>query len=379
MKEWIRSFDLFIIIPTGFLLIFSYLFLSSYNTELASIHLRSIVLGIIAYITVSLLPLQNFRRFAASGFVLFVMVLISLLFLGDTRGGATRWLSIGGVGFQPSEFVKIAYVIFIAHLFDSFDRFSWRQFIMSFLSTAVVFVLVALQPDLDNALAFVFVFYLLLFFVVSRIKTFILFSLLCGVSLLAVLPVSWQFLHDYQRQRVLTFLQPSNDPLGSGYHSIQALITVGSGGLSGRGLGNGTQFRNSFLPEHTTDFAFASFAEEFGFTGSILIVAFYICIMLRFAFLAYNSDTRFSYYIYIAICAFIFIHVLTNIGMNLGILPVMGITLPFISFGGSSMISFFILFGIAQSFQSPKFLFSDSEEGNAAINKSLDSRKGLLG
>ena len=359
MRDWIQSIDLFVLIPTGFLLMFSYL--SSYNADLAGVHLRSIVLGVLVYFSMSFLQIFDNRNLITYFFAFFVIILILLLFIGDTRGGATRWLSFAGIGFQPSEFVKIVYILLIAYFFEKFENFGIREFLITLFSTFAVFVLVALQPDLDNALAFILVFYVLLFFAVASLKNFFIGSFIVLVIVSASVPFVWHLLHDYQKDRVIAFLQPASDPLGTGYHSIQSLITVGSGGSWGKGLGNGTQFRNNFLPEHATDFAFASFAEEFGFAGSVVVIVLYCAIMLRFVVLSMSAKYRFHYYVYIGICAFIFVHVLANIGMNLGLLPVMGITLPFISFGGSSMVSFFALFGVAQGFRSPQIFFVKSE------------------
>lgn len=357
MKAWLKSLDLFIIIPVGFLVLFSYLFLNSYNGELASAHLRSILIGSFFYLLASFLPFYHNKRLIYGLYLVFVVVLIALLFIGETRGGATRWLSIGSFGFQPSEFAKIVFIVFIAHAINSFSTYGVKEFVILFLCSFVMFLLVALQPDLDNAIAFIVVFLIIQLFVVKKTTYFLYGMLIAIICSMALLPVAWQLLHDYQRQRVITFLQPSQDPLGAGYHSLQALITVGSGGFYGKGLGNGTQFRNNFLPEHTTDFAFASFAEEFGFSGAMTILVLFSVILLRFTYLAYTSVDSFDFYIYLGISAFLLVHLIANVGMNLGVLPVMGIALPFVSFGGSSMISFCALFGIAQGLRSPNLFY----------------------
>jgi rod shape determining protein RodA len=284
--------------------------------------------------------------------ILFIFALSSLIllfFLGDTRSGATRWFSVGGFGFQPSEFVKIAFLLYFSYLFANRFEFTWRFYGYAAILTLLVFGSVALQPDLDNAVTFVVVFGMFFLYSMKSLRKVSLIALVVFFMFAAMMPVVWENLRGYQKERILTFLQPARDPLGAGYHASQALITVGSGQVWGRGLGNGTQFRNNFLPEHTTDFAFASFAEEFGFAGSTLIILLYLMILSRLIYRISHAQDRFYEFALFGVSIFLFMHAFTNIGMNLGLLPVMGITLPFFSFGGSSIISFFVLFGIVQS------------------------------
>lgn len=349
MMKWLFSLDYFVLIPVLFLCFLSYLFLSSYDPILSQLHLRSIIIGLVLFGLGSTFCFRNFGKYLLILFIFALSSLVLLFFLGDTRSGATRWFSIGGFGFQPSEFVKIAFLLYFSYLFANRFDFTWRFYGYVAVLTCLVFGSVALQPDLDNAVTFVVVFGLFLLYSMKSLRKVSLIGAIVICIFAAMMPVVWENLRGYQKERILTFLQPSRDPLGAGYHASQALITVGSGQVWGRGLGNGTQFRNNFLPEHTTDFAFASFAEEFGFAGSVLIVILYLMILSRLIYRMFHAQDRFYEYALFGVSIFLFMHAFTNIGMNLGLLPVMGITLPFFSFGGSSIISFFVLFGIVQS------------------------------
>jgi rod shape determining protein RodA len=266
------------------------------------------------------------------------------LFLGIESRGAVRWVEILGVRIQFSEVLKPFLIVAFASFLSQHDK-SFKSFLFTAGVILPIALLITVQPDLGNGLIYVGVAFLTLV-----IYGFPLLWFGVGfVCLLALTPILWQFLHEYQRRRIITFISPSHDPLGISYNAIQSVIAVGSGQLFGKGLGEGTQSSLRFLPEHHTDFIFATFSENFGFLGMVII---FLC----FGFLLYRIYTIFSqteedFSKIICICAFslILIQFFVNAGMNMGIVPIVGVTLPFVSYGGSSMLSNFILLGMVSS------------------------------
>lgn len=339
-----RFVDWFLFLPTLWLSFLSSVILFSYRTDVGMGHAVSITIGLAAFIAMYFFPVELFKRYYLLFSVVGVTLLVITLIFGDRRGGATRWISLGFFGFQPGEVVKVIYVFVLAYVFtikQQIQRYSY-----AFGLCCIYFLLVALQPDLDTALTFGVVFLLLFFYHVPFWRVFVPSIAVLLIVLAVITPLAWRyFLKDYQRERVMTFLQPSRDPLGSGYHAAQALISVGRGGFSGTGIGKGTQFRNNFLPEHTTDFAFASVAEELGFLGGVSIIGCLGILLWRLIWFAQRVGDLFVKGVCVCIAGLLTIHMVMNIGMNIGIMPVMGITLPFVSYGGSSLIAFFTLLG----------------------------------
>lgn len=339
--QWV---DWFLLLPALWLSFLSSMILFSYNTEIGTAHVISVAIGLVAFASMYFFPKALFRKYYLWLGLIGAVLLILTLILGDRRGGATRWISVGFLGFQPGEVVKVLYVFILAHIL-TVQRNTRRYFYALGLCVSY-FLLVAMQPDLDTALTFWIVFLLLYFYFVPFWRVFV--PSLLGLIILAVVvtPIAWQhFLKDYQRERVLTFLQPARDPLGSGYHATQALISVGRGGLLGTGIGKGTQFRNNFLPEHTTDFAFASVTEELGFLGGVSVLGCLGIMLWRLVWFSERVADPFVKGVCVGVTGLLGIHTVMNIGMNMGVMPVMGITLPFVSYGGSSLIAFFALLG----------------------------------
>ena len=283
-----------------------------------------------------------------------LMLLLAVLLMGEIGKGAQRWLDLGFVTFQPSEIMKLAVPMMIAWYFAEAPLPPNRKrLIVAGTLLLIPTLLVAKQPDLGTSLLIASsgIFVLLLAGLSWR------FISLCLFLLLSCTPIAWNYLlHDYQRQRVLTFINPENDPLGSGYHIIQSTIAIGSGGIYGKGWLNGTQSHLDFLPERSTDFIFAVLSEEFGFLGVITLLCLYTFIIARGLFIASQAQHTFGRLLAGSITLTFFVYVFVNIGMVSGILPVVGVPLPLISYGGTSVVTLLAGFGILMSIQTHRKL-----------------------
>ena len=276
---------------------------------------------------------------------LFIVLLLVTFFFGENIRGSQRWINVFFFNFQPSEFLKPFFVILLADLFAS-KASLLKKMCLSFVIFIVPFLLILRQPDLGNALIYAGVYVSVLFF--SGVSLF--FFAVVAIFIILFFPLFWNSLHSYQRERVISFLEPEDYSRNISYNLIQSIITVGSGAFFGRGLGYGTQSRFLFLPEFHTDFAYASLAEQFGFVGGSIVLIFFALLCYRLLLKARQlKNDRFKYLFTVGGCLYILISVFVNIGMNLGLLPVTGIALPFISYGGSSMISNMILVGLLLS------------------------------
>ena len=284
-----------------------------------------------------------------------VLLLCAVLVVGETAQGAQRWLRVGPFSFQPSEFVKLTVPLMVAWFISKGDLPPrlWRV-VLGGLFTLVPVVLVMRQPDLGTSLLIV------------ASGAFVLFLAGVGWRYIATLaalgaacvPLLWHFMHDYQRQRVLTLLDPQQDPLGAGYHIIQSTIAIGSGGIYGKGWFNGTQSQLDFLPERSTDFVFAVIGEEFGLLGALVLLAVYLFIVYRGLYIAARAKYMFGKLLAGALVLTFFIYVFVNIGMVSGILPVVGLPLPLVSYGGTSMVTLMAGFGIVMSVHTHRMLLS---------------------
>lgn len=273
-----------------------------------------------------------------------ILLLVTFIF-GEVTRGAVRWIQIGSFRLQSSEMVKPFLILFLASFFSDEQENNLKKIFQSFLFLILPVALIFFQPDLGSSLVMIFIW--LGMVLAKGIKAkWLIFG---GGSLAVFLPLAWHFLKDYQRQRIYTFLNPHADALGSGFNVIQSMIAVGSGRIFGRGLGRGTQSHLSFLPEEHTDFIFASMAEEIGFIGVLVLLTLFFFLLWRILSLAKNASDQFAYFICLGVFSLIFIQIFVNIGMNLGILPITGITLPLVSYGGSSLISTMICLGIVSS------------------------------
>lgn len=305
------------------------------------------VVGILVYFGISVIDYSFYKYYWKYIYGL-ILVLLTLTFvLGTVVFGSARWLDLGSFSFQPSEFAKVAVIISISAFVVSSSKVlgSPLQLLKLLVFIAPSVILVFLQPDLGTALIIMGIMLFILFFAgLSKIYY------LTGFIAAGILSTPiWSLLHDYQKERILVFLNPQLDVLGSGYNVIQSLIAVGSGGIFGRGFGRGTQSHLQFLPAYWTDFIFASFAEEWGYVGvSILIVLFFLLLCLLI-YVACSVNDVFGSLLVVGVFAVFFLQFTINVGMNIGIMPVTGIPLPLVSYGGSSLITSFILLGLVQS------------------------------
>lgn len=278
-------------------------------------------------------------------YVLAVVLLVATLVFGLESRGATRWIALGSFRLQFSELLKPFFVAALAGLFCATVRFRFTQFMVLVGWMAIPVFLIFRQPDLGSAAVYALTFLSMVF--VSGVP--LRYLLAFGVPVLVLAPSGWHFLAPYQRDRVMSFLRVGFDPLGKGYNAIQSLITVGSGMLLGRGLGRGTQAQLFFLPERHTDFVFASIAEEMGFLGAGILLAIYFLLLWRILHIGFLAKASLERSVCVGVGGLLLGQVFINVGMNLGILPVTGITLPLVSYGGSSVVATFIGLGMVAS------------------------------
>jgi rod shape determining protein RodA len=283
-----------------------------------------------------------------------VILLLMVFFAGDVGKGAQRWLKIG-VRFQPSEIMKLATPLMLAwYLSERPLPPGFRSLLISSALVLIPTIMIAMQPDLGTALLVGTAGFFVVFF--AGIRWRILIG--SGLALLAFIPILWRMMHDYQRQRVLTLLDPESDPLGAGYHIIQSKIAIGSGGLYGKGWLNGTQSQLDFLPERSTDFIFAVFAEEFGMMGAVVLLSLYAFIIWRGLYIADHAQDNFSRLLAGSLSMTFFVYLFVNVGMVSGILPVVGVPLPLVSYGGTSLVTLMAGFGMLMSINSDRKLLS---------------------
>ncbi len=304
--------------------------------------------GLALMLTAALVDLRDWFRMAYAAYVIGVVLLVGVEIAGVVGMGAKRWLDLGVVRVQPSEFVKIGVILVVARYFHSMpqERMSNPLFLVwPGLLVVVPAALVLVQPKLGSALLIGFTGLVMFFAAGVRLWKFgVLFA-----AVGAVVPVAWSFLHDYQKRRVLTFMNPESDPLGSGYHIIQSRIALGSGGIWGKGFAQGSQSQLQFLPEKQTDFIFAVLAEEFGLVGSLSLLAVYAVILMFLLAIAARARSTFARLLAIGVAAMFFANVFVNVAMVAGLLPVVGEPLPLLSLGGSAMIASLIAMGLAMS------------------------------
>lgn len=299
------------------------------------------------------IPPQQIERFAVPVYVLGVLMLIAVALFGDISHGARRWLNLGVTKIQPSELMKLAAPIMLAWYFSKREsNLRVLDFFIAAIILAIPVILIMKQPDLGTSL------------LVSGSGLFVIFLaglswrfIIGGIVLVGALsPVFWSMLHDYQRRRIEILIDPTQDPLGSGYHIIQSTIAIGSGGMTGKGWLNGTQTQLDFLPERTTDFIFAVFAEELGLVGNLLLLVLFIMIIYRGFVIANNAKSTYARLLAASVSMTFFTYCFVNMGMVSGILPVVGVPLPLISYGGTSMLTLCLGFGLLMSIQTHKNL-----------------------
>jgi rod shape determining protein RodA len=346
--------DIPLLIALFILLILSFMMLySSGNQEWGLIIRQSSRMGGSCVLMIFLAQLEprQFQRYSIPFYILGVCLLIAVLIIGDVGKGAQRWLNIG-FRFQPSEMLKISTPMMVAWYLAGHEiPQKWKHIVTVLAFIMFPTVLIVRQPDLGTSLLVASSGLSVLYF--AGLSWRYLFSAVVGLS--AFTPVYWHyFMRSYQKDRVNTFLNPESDPMGKGYHIIQSKIAIGSGGVSGKGWQENTQSQLDFLPESSTDFIFAVFAEEFGLLGCLGLLAVYLFIIARGLYIAVQAQGTYSRLLAGSLVCTFFIYVFVNIGMVIGILPVVGIPLPLISYGGTSMVTLFAGFGILMSIHTHK-------------------------
>ncbi|OXR49972.1 rod shape-determining protein RodA [Pusillimonas sp. T2] len=320
---------------------------------------RNFALAFFAMWVVALTPPRFLMRLTPLLYVFGVVLLLGVEFFGETSKGATRWLDLGIVRIQPSEMLKITVPMMLAWYFHRKEgKFGFLDFIVAGILLAIPFVLIVKQPDLGTALLVLMSGFFVMYFAGLSFKLLVPAGIALVVGLSALIyfehdicqpGLDWVVLHEYQKNRVCTLLDPSTDPLGKGFHTIQSMIAIGSGGVYGKGYMEGTQTHLDFIPERTTDFIFAVYAEEFGLYGGILMLVLYFLLIGRGLFISAWATTQFGRLLAGAMAMMFFVYVFVNIGMVTGILPVVGVPLPFMSYGGTALLTLGVASGLLMS------------------------------
>jgi len=315
-----------------------------------------LLMGLVLMITVAFIEYRFYSDFAYVVYIISIFFLLVVLGFGTVSSGAQRWIRVGFINLQPSELVKISFILALAKYFQrpvGREGYSLKHLAFPFFILVIPLILILKQPDLGTAIVLLLVFFSVLLFVKIRWSS-LLAIVLVGAS---VLPLVWRFLKEYQKKRIVTFFDPDSDPLGAGYHLIQSKIAVGSGGITGKGFMQGTQSKLGFLPEQQTDFIFSVLGEEWGLIGSLMIVLLYFFLILWGLRIAVQAKDRYGAIISFGVVAMLFWHILINIGMVLGLMPVVGIPLPLLSYGGSFLISTLIGIGLLLNVSMRRYLF----------------------
>lgn len=348
-SDWILFFSVLLLLSVGLLEIYS-IALSNESADLLNFKKQAffVVAGLLVLFIFSFIDYHFIKNMALYIYFGGILFLIIVLIFGATIRGTTGWLNIGIFGIQPVEFIKIVLIVFLARFFSSVSMKvkPLKNLLISGIGSFILIGLVFLQPDFGSG-SILLSIWLFTIVVVGINKKYLI---IIATILVLIFSSAWVFtFEDYQKQRIITFLQPSFDPLNQGYNISQAIIAVGSGGLTGRGVGFGSQSQLKFLPEAQNDFIFAVIAEELGFLGVGLLISLFVILIYRLLANLKKIDNDFGVFFILATVGLIFVEMFINIGMNIGLLPVVGISLPFVSYGGSSIIAHLALIGIAQN------------------------------
>lgn len=351
--EKLSRFSWSLFIPMCVVLIFSILVLFSAGGgswfPYAMPQLMKIFIGLAIFFAVSFSNIKTWIKSAYFIYAVALILIILVTFIGDVGMGAQRWLNLGIINIQPSEFIKIALVLALARYFawqNSVELSQFKNYIVPILLFIIPFIFIFLQPDLGTGIS-VGLITLGMFYIVGANKKWFLILFILGII---ISPAVWYgALHDYQRDRIITFINPDSDPRGAGYQINQAKIAFGSGGIIGKGYISGTQSQQSFLPEKQTDFIFTMMGEEFGFMGALLFISIYTFIVIMLFWASKTCRNRFGQLVCFGFMLNFFVYYFINISMVLGLMPTVGVPLPLMSFGGSSLISLLFGFGLCQN------------------------------
>ena len=351
--EKLSRFSWSLFIPMCVVLIFSIIVLFSAGGgswfPYAMSQIMKMIFGLVIFFIVAFSNIKTWIKSAYFIYAIALILIILVTFVGDVGMGAQRWLNLGFINIQPSEFIKIALVLALARYFawqNSVELSQFKNYIVPILLFVIPFIFIFLQPDLGTGIS-VGLITLGMFYIVGANKKWFLIAFILG---LIISPAVWYgALHDYQRDRVITFLNPDSDPRGAGYQINQAKIAFGSGGIIGKGYMSGTQSQQSFLPEKQTDFIFTMMGEEFGFMGAFLLISIYTFIVIMLFWASKTCRNRFGQLVCFGFMLNFFVYYFINISMVLGLMPTVGVPLPLMSFGGSSLISLLFGFGLCQN------------------------------
>jgi len=352
-QKLVQPIDPPLLAIAGALLLAAMIIIASASPERLTNQAISVVVALVVMRLIADLPPQRLMHYAPLVFAVGLLLLIAVALFGDISKGARRWLNLGVMRVQPSELMKIAMPMMLAWFFQQ------REAMLRLSDYAVAAVILLLptalivrQPDLGTAVLVLAAGGYVIFFAGLPWKIIVALA----ASAVAAAPLAWNVMHDYQRARILTLLDPEKDPLGKGFHIIQSTIAIGSGGILGKGWGQGTQAQLEFIPERHTDFIFAVVAEEFGMIGNLVLMTLYALLIGRGLMIAANAPTMFSRLLAGAVTMIFFTYAFVNMGMVSGILPVVGVPLPFISYGGTSLVTLFIGIGILMSIHRHRML-----------------------
>lgn len=354
-KTYFKNFDWLIFLPVIFLSIFGLIEIYSVALGQEMVDLLNfkkqilfIIVGLICFFVFSLSSFHSLKSISRYLYIFAVILLVSVLIFGQNNRGTQGWFSIFGFNLQPVEFVKIILIIFLS---DYFAKLSTRvktvkHLVVSGAYTFFLFALILLQPDFGSGLMLLSIWFIMILLSGFKRKYFIYIFAAAGI----VFTLAWSmFFSLTQKNRILNFVNPGENSLSSGYNVSQAMIAVGSGGMTGKGIGFGSQSQLKFLPEAHTDFIFAVISEELGFLGVLLVISFFAVFFWRSLSILKKVRNDFEAYLIIGVSGLLFVQMFINVGMNLGVMPVVGIALPFVSYGGSSIIASFILAGIVEN------------------------------
>ncbi len=337
--KWVPLLLQILLLAIGILNLLSATAVEDKSMGLWKNQLVSIGIGTIMTVVIMFFHYSTFSRIAYLVYTANIGLLLAVLAIGKSTLGAKRWISFGGLSIQPSELMKLSLVICLAKYFETVNTtggFKLKDLILPTLLVLIPVSLILVQPDLGTAMIIVLVYGSMLLFQKIHPRTLIILASVAAVSL----PMIYTYgLKPYQRQRIISFIDPMSDPKGSGYNSIQSMIAVGSGQVFGKGYRKGTQSHLNFLPEHHTDFIFSVFSEEWGFAGCTLLLLIYVLFISSGLSVAYRSNDKFATLLAFGIVSIFFWHVFVNMGMVMGMLPIVGVPLPFMSYGGSAILT----------------------------------------
>jgi rod shape determining protein RodA len=338
---------------TGLLLGVAVIAMASASPERMTAQLVNLGVALGVMLVVAQIPPQRLMHLALPLYIVGVVLLVGVALFGDISKGARRWLNLGFMRIQPSELMKIAMPLMLAWYFQKHEAMlRFKEYFVAVLILLVPVALIIKQPDLGTSILVLAAGFFVIFFAGLPWKVIIGLAAAAG----AAAPFAWHLLHDYQRQRILTLIDPEKDPLGKGFHIIQSTIAIGSGGVLGKGWGQGTQAQLEFIPERHTDFIFAVFSEEFGLLGNFALLVLYALLIGRGLMIAANAATLFSRLLAGAVTLIFFIYAFVNMGMVSGILPVVGVPLPFVSYGGTALVTLCLGIGILMSINKNRML-----------------------